>query len=85
MAPAAGSAGQSLTLTGTGFFSAGGHIEVTFGGTAAPTVCPTRSTCIVTVPAPGPSGGPSTGGPQTVPVVIRTDSGTSNSLAFIYS
>jgi hypothetical protein len=85
LAPAAGSAGQALTLSGSGFFSAGGHILVTFGGAEAPTACPTRTTCTVTVPSLGPAPG-STGptAPRVVPVVVTTDTGTSNQLTFTY-
>jgi hypothetical protein len=82
MAPAAGGAGQSLTLTGSGFFSSSGHISITFAGVEAPGACPTRTACTVTVPALGP--GPAPAG-QAVPVVVTTPTGSSNAMTFTYT
>jgi hypothetical protein len=78
LSPASAAAGQTLTLSGNGFYSPGGHISITFDGTEAPAACPVRTTCTVTVPALTPAG------PRTVVVVVTTDTGKSNPLTFTY-
>jgi hypothetical protein len=78
LSPATGAAGQSLTLNGSGFYSPGGHISITFDGAEAPAACPIRTTCTVSVPALTPPG------PRTVLVVVSTDTGKSNPLPFTY-
>jgi IPT/TIG domain len=79
ISPASGVAGQVVTLTGTGLFSANGIITVTFGSAQASVVCSTETTCRATVPtrAPASSG--------TVSVTVQTESGTSNKVAFSYA
>ncbi len=79
ISPASGVAGQVVTLTGTGLFSADGVISVAFGSAPASVVCPTETTCRATVPTPPAS---SSG---TVSVTVKTQSGTSNRVAFSYS
>jgi hypothetical protein len=79
VAPRSAKAGQVVTISGHGFFSANGRITVTFGRVTAPVACPTRTTCRATVPAhpgPAPSG--------LVDIRLTTQSGTSNSLPFSY-
>jgi hypothetical protein len=79
ISPASGIAGQVVTLTGTGLFSADGVITVAFGSAPASVVCPTETTCRATVPTrPAASSG-------TVSVTVKTQSGTSNRVAFSYS
>jgi IPT/TIG domain len=79
ISPASGQAGQVVTLTGTGLFSANGVITVTFGSAQASVVCQTETACRATVP---PRGAASSG---TVSVTVKTQSGTSNKLAFSYA
>jgi len=79
ISPASGVAGQVVTLTGTGLFSADGVITVTFGSAQAPVSCPSDNTCHATVPSPASS---SSG---TVSVTVKTQSGTSNGVAFSYA
>ncbi len=74
LTPAAGSAGQTVQVSGATFFSADGHITATFGGQIAPISCPGQSTCDLTVPAFAT--------PGTVAVTVTTDSGTSAPLTF---
>jgi|SRR5579875_379314 len=76
IAPSSGSAGQTVTLEGKGFFSADGHITVTFGTKEAPVYCPKETICHATVPNPG--------GASSVLVTVATETGTSNSLRFSY-
>ena len=77
LTPPEGSSGQTVTVSGANLFSADGQILTRFGGQTAPTSCPTQTSCMVTVPA---NASPS----SSVPVTITTDSGTSNSLIFVY-
>lgn len=77
LAPAAGAAGATVTISGTNLFSADGTILVTFGDRAAPTRCPSERRCLVTVPAGAGAGG-------TTTVRLRTSQGLSNTLAFRY-
>ncbi len=76
--PSTGTAGQSVVVDGSGFFSPSGHISATVGGRTAPVSCPDQSTCTVTIP-------PQIGPTATVPVVIVTDGGSSNPLTFTLS
>ena len=79
ISPASGVAGQVVTLTGTGLFSADGVITVMFGSALASVQCPTENTCHATVPTRAT---PSSG---TVSVTVKTESGTSNKVAFSYA
>jgi len=74
LTPAVGSAGETVTVSGSGFLSANGSIVATFGSQIAPTSCPTENQCFVTVPP----------GSNSAVVRIRTESGTSNPLTFRY-
>jgi hypothetical protein len=76
--PAAGTAGEQVTVVGRALFSADGTIIATFDGAAVPTRCPSEQRCIITVPPP-PRGATS------VVVKLRTPSGTSNPVTFRYS
>jgi hypothetical protein len=73
LSPGIGSAGQQITLSGSGFIGAGGYIAATFDGVVVPTRCPSEQTCLVTTPARG-SG--------EVTVRLRTSAGESNPLVF---
>lgn len=73
LSPGAGSAGQQITLSGSGFIGAHGYIAATFDGVVVPTRCPTEQTCIVTIPA---------GGSGEATVRLRTSAGESNPLVF---
>ncbi|MGP0032171.1 MAG: IPT/TIG domain-containing protein [Acidimicrobiales bacterium] len=77
LSPAAGGAGQTVTISGSGFLSANGQIVASFGGQVAPTDCPDQTTCVVSVPDMG-------GLSSAVPVTVTTDTGTSNTLTFDY-
>jgi len=79
ISPAAGPAGQQVTLRGRDFFSPDGHITVTFGTAQAPVDCPSQTTCRATVPARARPYS------ATVPVRVATETGRSNSLAFSYA
>jgi len=79
ISPQAGAAGQVVTIHGKGFFSRDGRITVTFGSVAAPVACPAQTACHTTVPARPP------GASRTVWVILRTQSGASNRVAFTYS
>jgi len=74
--PASGTSGESVTLTGTGFFSSDGNVSVTFGAAPAGVHCPTESRCLVTVPAGKPG--------STASVRMTTQSGQSNTVTFHY-
>jgi hypothetical protein len=75
--PSTGSAGQSVTVTGSNFLSPSGQITADVDGQVAPVTCPDQETCTVVVPAdPEPA--------ASAPLTITTDSGTSNSLVFTY-
>jgi hypothetical protein len=82
ISPGTGRPGQVVVLHGTGFYSADRLITVVFGPAQAPVRCPSRTTCLSTVP-----GQPGTPGPTRarVPVMITTQTGTSNRLFFTYS
>lgn len=67
--------GQTFTLSGTGFYSANGVIVASFGTHPAPTQCPTRERCLVTVPTRAKLSG-------VYQLRLRTESGTSNALSF---
>ena len=73
--PTSGAAGQVVTISGSGFFSADRRILVLFAGQAAPTRCPSETRCLATAPA-GLSG--------DVAVVVQTESGSSNPARFTY-
>ncbi len=74
--PASGPSGTRVTLQGTGFMSANGHVLVYFGAVPAPTNCPSVSRCLATAPA-APAGG-------AVAVRLHTASGVSNAETFTY-
>jgi hypothetical protein len=76
LSPSSGTAGQSITVTGTKFVSSSGQIVATFNGQVAPTSCPAPNSCTLTAP---PSTSPS------AQVVITTSGGTSNAVTFIYN
>lgn len=76
--PAAGGAGDTLTVTGVGLYSPDGLVEARFDGRTAPTSCASTTACTVTVPSLG-------GGALTVTVSVTTQAGSSNSLAFRYT
>jgi len=79
ISPPQGLPGQEVTLTGRRLFSANGHISVTFGPALAPVACPSETTCHVQVPAQH-----LLGNSRTVPVTLKTQSGTSNPVTFTY-
>jgi IPT/TIG domain len=79
VSPSSGVAGQTVVLSGSRLFSADGVISVTFGTVQAPVRCPTETTCDVTVPTLETAGHPS-----TVEIVLSTQSGSSNAVAFTY-
>jgi hypothetical protein len=74
--PASGVPGTTVTITGSGLFSANGYVAVTFGAAVAPTRCPSEEKCLVTVPA-GKAG-------STESVRVTTQSGQSNVVTFHY-
>lgn len=76
--PPVGTPGQSVVVTGSGFMSQSGHITAEVGGVTAWVSCPDQTTCILTMP-------PTAATTPGAPVVITTDSGTSNPLTFQYS
>jgi hypothetical protein len=78
LTPSSGGSGQTIQVTGSNFLSSDGQIVATFGGQVAPTICPTQTTCTVTVPPDSPTSG-------SVAVVITTSAGTSNAVTFTYS
>jgi hypothetical protein len=75
LSPDAATAGESVTLSGSGFIGAHGYVAATFDGRVVPTRCPSEEMCIATVPA-GLSG--------SVTVRLQTASGSSNGLSFRY-
>ena len=77
LSPASGSAGQTITVTGSGFLSSNGLIVAAFNGRVTTTSCPSQDMCTVTVPPP-PAGATS------AQVTITTASGTSNAVGFSY-
>ena len=74
--PDSGVPGQSVDVRGSGFLSASGHISATVGGRTASVRCPDQTNCSVTIP-------PVPGRRSMDPVVIITDGGASNPLAFV--
>jgi hypothetical protein len=77
ISPAAGTAGQVVTVSGANLVSSDGQVLARFNGQAAGTQCPTRTSCTVTVPS-------LSGGTSSVTVTITTAEGTSNALPFSY-
>ncbi|MHB1923182.1 MAG: IPT/TIG domain-containing protein [Acidimicrobiales bacterium] len=78
LGPSSGSAGQSVILSGRGFFSPTGQIVAYFGVRPASTVCFSQSTCRASVPPRLP------GSPRTVAVTVTTEAGRSNGIEFSY-
>ena len=78
VSPAAGGAGQTVVVSGSGLFSSNGEVLAYFGGQAAPTSCASQTSCTVTVPDLG-------AGRSTVPLTVVTDNGRSNALTFSYA
>jgi hypothetical protein len=76
VSPSSGASGQTVEVTGSGFFSSDGRITASFGGAPAPTSCPTQSSCTVTVP--------NLGSAHATTMTIVTSSGTSNAITFTY-
>ncbi len=76
--PSGGTAGQQVALSGSGFFSPDGHIQVLFDGQEASSDCPTQTACTAAVPdLPGPA--------RTVDVTVVTAAGTSSPVPFSYA
>ena len=75
--PSQGSAGAVVVVHGTNLFSLNGLVLARFDGQPTHTICPTQTSCMVTVPALPSS-------PPTAQVTITTESGTSNALTFLY-
>jgi hypothetical protein len=73
--PSSGTAGQSVVVSGSGFLSPSGHIWATVGGQTASVSCPDQTTCTLTIPSQAVLA-------TAAPVVIVTDSGSSNLLNF---
>ena len=78
LGPSSGLAGESVTLSGKGFFSPTGQVVVYFGLRPASTVCPSQTTCRASVPPRPP------GSPRTVAVTVTTGAGRSNGMEFSY-
>jgi len=66
-----------VVVSGANFFSTDGLVEASFAGQAAPTTCPSQTSCTVVVPD-------LSGPPREVQVTITTQYGTSNALSFYY-
>jgi hypothetical protein len=66
-----------VVVSGVNLISADGQILARFNGAAAPTRCPTQTSCTVTVPSMG-------AGPSSVTLTVTTAAGTSNALTFSY-
>lgn len=77
LTPTSGRPGEILVVHGVRLFSVNGIVVARVGGEETRTVCPTRSTCDVTVPRLGKAG-------RTVEVTITTARGISNSVPFSY-
>lgn len=73
LTPDAGVAGQTVTLTGSGFTSANGTIVAMFDSRPMPTRCPSEQRCLVTVLPVLPG---------SVLVRLQTESASSNTLIF---
>ena len=78
LSPSSAGAGQSVVISGSGFYSPNGQVIAYFGGTSTGTTCGSTTACTVTVPNLGTA-------PTTVPVTITTTSGTSNTVTFHYT
>ena len=78
VSPVSGSEGQRVEVRGSGFFSRNGSVVAYFGGTVAPTSCPSMTVCTVTVPDLGSR-------PGTTYLRLFTESGRSNALVFSYA
>jgi len=79
LAPDVGQPGDVITVTGNGLMSADGLIIATFGQSQAQIVCPTQTTCRMTVPQePHRSS-------SAVEVTVTTRSGSSNAMLFRYT
>lgn len=78
IAPDGGPPGTTIVLSGQGFFSPNGAVQVTIGSVPAATSCATQESCIATLPALP------LGTPSSVGVTVTTESGTSSPLAFSY-
>lgn len=76
LSPVSGPPGTRVTLQGTGFMSANGHVLVYFGAVPAPTTCPSVSRCLATAPAAHAG--------SAVTVRLHTASGVSNAETFTY-
>ncbi len=79
ISPAAGVAGQEVTLSGRNLVSSNGVIVVRFGATQARVVCPTQTTCQATVPSQV-----FTGSSRATTVTLSTDRATSKPVVFTY-
>jgi hypothetical protein len=77
LAPAQGSAGQTVTVSGSNLFSGDGYVQASFDTQAAPTSCSSQTTCTVVVPM-------LSGFPRDVQVTVTTETGTSNAMTFYY-
>lgn len=76
VSPASGSAGQTVTVTGSKLYSSNGHITALVGSAAAGVACPSETTCQVTLPTLHTHG--------KVPLTLTTTGGRSNSLTLNY-
>ena len=77
LGPPSGAPGQTVVVTGSGFFSSDGEVTAYFNGAPAPTGCATQTSCTVTVPDLGAAR-------STVTVTLSTAAGTSNAVQFTY-
>jgi hypothetical protein len=66
-----------VVVQGANLFSSNGLVLARFDGQPTHTICPTQTSCKVTVP-------PLPGSPTQVRVTVTTASGTSNTLIFAY-
>ena len=73
--PSSGMPGQSVEVSGSGFLSPSGRIIATVGGRTASVRCPDQTTCTVRIPLRPRRR-------SADPVVVITDRGSSNPLAF---
>ncbi|MST31684.1 hypothetical protein GHK86_02940, partial [Acidimicrobiaceae bacterium USS-CC1] len=74
--PAAGKAGETVTLTGRNLYSSNGQISVVVGSSAAGVTCPSETRCVVTLPALRTHG--------QVPLRMTTSGGRSNTVMVTY-
>jgi hypothetical protein len=77
LSPSSGTAGQVVTVAGSNFMSADGHIAAHFDGQAACIACPSPAVCTVTVPT-------AVGAANPARVTVTTDAGVSNAANFTY-